>query len=88
LAPAPDGCDDFVWISGLLIRADAIGGQQHDFSPPDVLLRRVAVLNQSFERRTSADEIESDFPARIAQTRTSNLPPEIPAGTQMSASIH
>ena len=32
-----------------LVRADAIGGQQHDFSPPDVLLRRVAVLHHSFE---------------------------------------
>ena len=32
-----------------LVRADSIGGQQHDFSPPDVLLRRVAVLHHSFE---------------------------------------
>ena len=32
-----------------LVRADAIGGQQHDFSPPYVLLRRVAVLHHSFE---------------------------------------
>ncbi len=32
-----------------LVRADAIGGQQHDFTAPDVLLRRVAALHHGFE---------------------------------------
>jgi hypothetical protein len=31
------------------VRADPIGGQQHDLSPPDMLLRHVAVLNQGLE---------------------------------------
>jgi hypothetical protein len=48
-----------------LVRADTIGGQQHDFGPPNVLLRRVAVFNEDLEPTSL------DFPARIAQTRTS-----------------
>ena len=55
------------------VRADAIGGQQHDFSPPDVLPRRVAVLHHSLEPANSGGRNgEGFFPARIAQTRTSS----------------
>ena len=71
-----------------LVRADAIGGQRRNSSPPDVLLRRVAVLHHSFEPANIGGETERDFPARIAQTRTSNLPRESHPGTQMLGSIH
>ena len=49
LLPAPNSGLGLGSAAHDLVRADAIGGQQHDLSPPDVLLRRVAVLSQSFE---------------------------------------
>ena len=63
-----------------LIRADAIRGQQYDFSPPDVLLRRVAVLNQSPEPTNIGGRNGERFSSAFAQARTSNPPSGIPSG--------
>jgi len=71
-----------------LVRADAIGGQQHDFSPPDVLLRRVAVLHHSFEPANIGERNGEGF--SCAQRAHSYVEPAsgIPARTQMLGSIH
>ena len=76
LLPAPNTGLGLSGSSHDRVRADALGGQQHDFSPPNVLLRGVAVLNDGSEPTGVGDETESDFPARIAQTCTSNPPRE------------
>ena len=71
-----------------LVRADAIGGQQHDFSPPDVLLRRVAVLHHSFVPANIGGRNGEDFPAPIALNSHVEPASEIPARTEMLGSIH
>jgi hypothetical protein len=45
LLPAPNAGFGLPGSSHDFVRADPIGGQQHDLSPPHVLLRHVAVLN-------------------------------------------
>ena len=84
--PAPDAGFGFARSPHDLVRSGAIAGQEHDLSPPDMLLWRIAVLVWS--RRKSADDTRSVLPARIA--RTPKIPQEtgIPWGTQMSGSIH
>ena len=71
-----------------LIRADAIGGQQHDPRPPNVLLRRVAVLNQGFEPTNIGGRNGERFSS--AHRSDSHDAPAlgIPRGIQMSGSIH
>ena len=49
LLPAPDAGFGFARSPRDLVRANAIGGQKHDLSPPDVLLRRVTVPDEGFE---------------------------------------
>ena len=49
LLPAPNTGLGLSGSSHDPVRADALGGQQHDFSPPNVLLRGVAVLNDGSE---------------------------------------
>ena len=70
------------------ICADATGGQQHDFSPPDVLLRRVAVLNQGFEP-TNIGGRDGEQPSSAHRADSHSDPASgIPSGTQMLGSIH
>src|ERR1700730_4467211 len=47
--PALDAGLGFASSSHDLVRADPIGSEQDDLSPPDVLLRSVAIFNESFE---------------------------------------
>ena len=64
--PAPNVRLGLAGLTRDLVRADAIGGQLHDFGSPNVLLRRVAVFNEGLIRRASAEEMVTDFPARMA----------------------
>ena len=47
--PAPDAGLGFSGSPHDLVRADPIGSEQDDLSPPDVLLRSVAIFGESFE---------------------------------------
>src|ERR1700722_8292546 len=49
LLPAPNAGLGLPGSPHDFVRADPVGGQQHDLSPPDVLLRHVAVLNHGLE---------------------------------------
>ena len=72
-----------------LVRADAIGGQQHDFQPARrASAARCGLAPQLSGRRISADETERDFPARIAQTAFGRARIGIPARTHVLGSIH
>lgn len=50
--------------------ASAIGAQQDDFGPPDVLLRALRPLISAARRWRSIEETLSEIPVRIRQTRT------------------
>jgi Periplasmic binding protein len=69
-------------------RADAIGGQKHDLSPPDVLLWRVTVLDEGLEPMKIGGRNGERF--SCAHRADSHIPPEtgIPCGTQMLGSVH
>src|SRR5450755_3466836 len=47
--PAPDAGLGFAGSPHDLVRADPIGSEQDDLTPPDVLLRSVAIFDESFE---------------------------------------
>ena len=71
-----------------LIRADAISGQQYDFNPPDVLLRRVADLNQSPEPTSIGGRNGERFSSAHCADSHVQSAVGIPSGTQMLGSIH
>ena len=88
LLPAPDAGFGFARSPRDLVRANAIGGQKHDLSPPDVLLRRVTVPDEGFEPTNIGGRNGERF--SCAHRADSHLPQEtgIPCRTQMSGSIH
>ena len=49
LLPSPHACLGRARTPHDLAGANPIGAQQHDLRPPDVLLRRVAILGDPFE---------------------------------------
>ncbi len=70
------------------VRADAIGGQQHDLGPPKLLLGRIAVLNQDLEPTNISQRSGEGFSrARCADSYIARSP-GLPLGTRMSGSIH
>ena len=51
LLPAPDGCLARAGAAGEFHRAAALGGQQHDLGPPDMLLRAVAIRHDGAQHQ-------------------------------------
>ena len=88
LLPAPNAGLGLGRAPHDLVRPDAIGGQQHDFSPPDMLLRRVAVLNQSLEPTNIGGRNGERFSRAHPPDSHVRTARGIPSGTQMLASIH
>jgi hypothetical protein len=88
LLPTPNAGLGLPGPSHDLVRADAIGGQQHDLSPPNVLLRRVAVLNQSFEPTNIGGRERERFSSAHRADSHVEPAPGIPFGTQKLGSIH
>jgi hypothetical protein len=88
LLPAPDAGFGFARSPHDRVRADAISGQQHDLSSPDVLLRRVAVLNHGFEPTKIGGRDEERFSCAHHADSHAAPPVGIPSRTQMSGSIH
>ena len=71
-----------------LVRADAIGGQQHDLSPPDVLLRRIAVMNHGLDPTKIGGRNGEGLSCAHRADSHAAIPEGIPSGIQMSGSIH
>jgi hypothetical protein len=86
--PPPNAGLGFVGLPRNLVRADAIGGQQYDLSPPSVFLTRVSILNEASEPPILIGETERDFPARTAQNSHNTPQTGILNRTQVSSSIH
>jgi hypothetical protein len=87
--PAPNTGLGLASSPNNLIRADAIGGQQHDLRPPDVFLWRVAVLNQGFEPTTNIGRRNGERFSSAHHPDSHDAPAVgIPLGIQMSGSIH
>ena len=67
----------------------ALGRKQHDLGSPDVLLRRVAVLDQSLKPiHVGRSDGKGNAGAHVAQTRTPRVRRESPSGIKMSDLIH
>ena len=97
LLPAPNTGLGLSGSSHDRVRADALGAQQHDFGPPNVLLRGVAVLNQGLEptniggrdgeRLSSAHRADSHvhsapgIPSRTSNVRFDPLAPDVRASS-------
>ena len=89
LPPAPNTGLGLASSPHNLIRADTIGGQQHDLRPPDVFLRRIAVLNQGFEPTTNIGRRNGERFSSAHRADSHDAPAVgIPLGIQMSGSIH
>ena len=88
LLPAPDTGLGLAGLAHDRVSADACRAEQHDLRPPHVLLRRVAVPDQSAEpikvrRRDGKGNTRSHgVDSHVAS------PPGIPPGIQMSDAIH
>ena len=78
LLPAPDAGLRLAGLTHNCIRARAAGAEQNDLGTPYMLLRSVAVPNQSQQR--SAGETVMDIPVRMRQTRTPQVRRESPIG--------
>ena len=76
--PAPDGCD----------RTQPLGAEQHDLRPPNVLLRRIAILYQAAKPIQVGGGDGKGDAASHAQDSHAASPPGIPTGIQMSDAIH
>ena len=86
--PAPDTGLGFAGAPHDLVRADPVGAQQDDFGAPSVLLRRVAIVDESLQpfavRRRKGD---GDAGAHAPDSHALQVA-GIPSGIQMSDLIH
>ena len=88
LLPAPNTGLGLARAPHNFVRADPVCGQQHDFSPPDVLLRRVAILNQGFEPTNIGGRNGERFSSTHRTDSQVEPIPGILSRTQMLGSIH
>jgi hypothetical protein len=88
LLPAPNTGLGLSGSSHDRVRADALGGQQHDFSSPNVLLQRVAVLHHSFEPANIGGRNGERFSSAHRADSHVQSTSGILSRTQMSGSIH
>src|SRR6202041_1830996 len=88
LLPAPNTGLGLSGSSHDRVRADAVGGQQHDFSPPNVLLRGVAILNDGSEPTGIGGRNGERFSSAHRADSPRQSAAGIPAGTKSAGSIH
>ena len=86
--PAPDTGLRLAGLAHDLVGADAIGAQQHDLGPPDMLLRRIAVPRERLQTATITG-LESDGNS-VSHTPDSHVssPAGIPPRIQMLDLVH
>ena len=88
LLPTPDTGLGLTGQAHDLIRPDALGAEQHDSSPPDVLLCDVAILDERPETAV-VDRRNSNGNSSAHSSDSHNASqPGIPIRTQMSDLIH
>jgi hypothetical protein len=80
LLPAPDAGLRLAGLSHDRVRPDPLGAEQHDLRPPHVLLRGVAVLDQSSEPIDIGGRDGKGNAGSHLQTRTPRVCPESPPG--------
>jgi hypothetical protein len=88
LLPAPDAGLRFAGPSHGLVRADAIGAEQDDFSAPGVLLSSVAVPDERFGPAAIRNRYCDGYSGAHAQDSHAQQPAGIPNRTQPSDFIH
>ncbi len=88
LLPTPDTGLRFPSPAHDLVGADTVGAQQHDLSPPDMLVWRVAVPHEPLQTTAiSGLKIDENSSTHAPNSHTSG-PMGIPSGIQMSDAIH
>jgi hypothetical protein len=86
--PAPDADLGLAGLAHDRARSDAFGAEQHDLRPPNVLLRRVAVSDQSAKPiKVSRRDRYGNAGSHAADSHAPS-PPGILVGIQMSDAIH
>jgi hypothetical protein len=86
--PAPDASLGLAGLAHDRVRADALGAEQHDLRAPNVLLRRVAVFDQSAQPIKVGRRHRNGNAGSHAADSHAASPPGIPTGIQMSDAIH
>src|ERR1700722_10733898 len=88
LLPAPHAGFRFAGPAHDLVGTDAVGTQQDDLSPPDVLMRRITTPRER-SQAAAVTGLESDRNSRSHPPDSHvTSPPGILAGIQMSGLIH
>src|SRR5271157_1075017 len=88
LLPAPDAGLRFAGPAHDLVRADAIGAEQDDFSAPGVLLSGVAVPDERFEPAAIRNRYCDGYSGAHAEDSHAQQSAGIPKRTQPSDFIH
>ena len=88
LLPAPDASLRLAGLSHDRVRPEPFGAKHHDLRPPHVLLRRVAVLDQSSEPIDIGGRDGKGNAGSHAADSHAASPPGISTGIQMSDFIH
>jgi hypothetical protein len=86
--PAPYAGLGLAGLPHDLVRADALGGHKHDLGPPDMLLRRIAVMHQGLEPTNIGGRNGERLSCAHRADSHAAIPQGIPSGIQMSGSIH
>ena len=85
---APDTGLGLAGLAHDRVRAETLGGEQNDLSPPDVLLRRVAVSDHSAEPvHVGRSDGNGDAGSHASDSHAAS-PSGIPMGIQMLDAIH
>jgi hypothetical protein len=86
--PAPDASLGFAGSPHDLVRADPIGSEQNDLSPPNVFLRSVAIFDESLEPPSISRQNGNGFSCAHRADSHALQKMGIPKGTQPSDLIH
>jgi hypothetical protein len=86
--PTPDASLGFAGSPHDLVRAEPIGSEQNDLSPPNVFLRSVAIFDESLEPPSISRQNGNGFSCAHRADSHALQKTGIPKGTQPSDLIH